>query len=66
MAWVKSELDVLLRRNVFPRITSNKADIKPILHILFGSDLAEMEKLGDPETGLILGGRSLMGESERM
>lgn len=65
MPWVKKELDVFLRRNVYPKITSHFANVKPLLFMLVGQDKAQLDKLGDPQTGLMFGGRSLMGDSTR-
>lgn len=65
MAWQKSEIDALIVRNVLPQIKSNFADTKPLLALLVGQDVAEMDKLGDPNTGAVFGGRDLMGEATR-
>lgn len=65
MAWNKTNIDVFLRRNVLPTVHSNFSNTKPLLWIMVGRDKAELEKLGNPQTGLQFGGRQLMGEATR-
>jgi hypothetical protein len=66
MAFVKTALDVFLRRKVWPKITSNVSKTKPVMAMIVGGQVEELDKLGDPNTGMMLGGRDLMGEATRI
>ncbi len=64
MAWVNTDFDTYVKRHVMPQLHSSKVNIKPVLAMFAGGDVAGRDRIGDPQFGAVIGGRS-MGEAQK-
>lgn len=56
MGWNQQGVDAYVTRLINKKLRSSFVNVKPLLAILIGRDKAAMDKIGDPQFGVMVGG----------
>ena len=64
MAWNDDGINTYVRDLISPMLHSSYATTKPLLRLMAGPDASGLDKLGDPDFGVIIGGKNL-GRAEK-